>query len=303
MTQRKTAFVTGASRGIGKVVAVSLARAGFDVAITARSVQPGERREHSPTARESDTTPLPGSLSETAAQIEALGRRVLMLPADITEAASVASAATVMLERWGTPDVLVNCARHTGAGHMDRLVETPDAGLRAIMEGNFFTPVLLCRMFAPGMAARGSGVIFNFTSLSAFSDPKMAAGEGGWGLSYGASKAAAHRLAGVLAVELPGVLSFNLDPGYTWTERIEQDMAKFGFKAAGRVPPEVTGEVVAWLATHPEAAQFNGRTIFTPQFCAERNLVAGWDASQIMPIKSRIDRVGAAVLEGKSVSD
>jgi len=303
MSSQKTAFVTGASRGIGKVIAIWLAKAGFDVVVTARSVNPGELREHSPTASSSDTSPLPGSLSETVAEIRKLGREVLMLPADITDPTSVTKAATTALSQWGAPDVLVNCARHTGPGHMDKLVDTPDWGLRSIMEGNFFTPLLLCKIFAPGMLARGSGVIFNLTSMSAFSDPKTPAGDGGWGVSYGASKAAIHRLAGILAVELPGVLTFNIDPGYTWTERIEQDMAKFGFKAAGRVPPEVTGAAVAWLATEPEAVAFNGRTIFTPQFAADRKLYPGWDLSQIMPIKSRIDRVGASLLEGKAVSD
>src|SRR5688572_17373916 len=102
---RKTAFVTGASRGIGKVVAIWLAKAGFDVAITARSVEPGEQREHSPTAKASDTSPLPGSLSETRAEIEKYGREVMLLPADITDPASVAAAATTFRERWGVPDV------------------------------------------------------------------------------------------------------------------------------------------------------------------------------------------------------
>ena len=67
----KTALVTGASRGIGKACAVSLARAGFDVALAARTVTPGEVREHSVTVRRSDTRPLPGSLEETAAEVEA----------------------------------------------------------------------------------------------------------------------------------------------------------------------------------------------------------------------------------------
>ena len=58
----KVAFVTGASRGIGKVGAQYLARAGYDVAITARTVQEGEAREHSSTLAKSNMKPLPGSL-------------------------------------------------------------------------------------------------------------------------------------------------------------------------------------------------------------------------------------------------
>ena len=51
------AFVTGASRGIGKAVAIAFAEAGYDVAITARSRVEGEEREHSSTVRETDTAP------------------------------------------------------------------------------------------------------------------------------------------------------------------------------------------------------------------------------------------------------
>jgi len=299
----RTAFVTGASRGIGKVVALWLARSGFDVAITARSVAPGEEREHSPSVRRSDTSPLPGSLQETAAEIEAMGRRVLMLPADITDPASVGAAAATVLERWGPVDVLVNCARHTGAGHMDKVLDTPVSAIRTVMEGNFFTPVLLTKLFAPGMVARGSGIIINFTSMSAFSDPVKPAGDGGWGITYGATKAAVHRLAGIIALELQesGVQCFNVDPGYTWTERIEQDMAKFGFVADG-APPEVSGSVVAWLVTHPEAAAFNGRTIFAQAFCAEYDLLPNWDASHLRPIRARMDRSPVDLEDGKSVS-
>ena len=60
--KERVALVTGASRGIGKACAQYLARAGFDVAITARTVHEGERREHSSTLKKSNTKPLPGSL-------------------------------------------------------------------------------------------------------------------------------------------------------------------------------------------------------------------------------------------------
>src|SRR5580692_7552847 len=68
------AFVTGASRGIGKAVAIAFAQAGYDVAITARSQVEGEEREHSSTVRSSNTAPLPGSLAATAEAITDAGR-------------------------------------------------------------------------------------------------------------------------------------------------------------------------------------------------------------------------------------
>src|SRR5919204_884405 len=101
------ALVTGASRGIGKAIAVHLARAGYDVAILARTVNDGEAREHSSTVAGSDTSPLPGSLATTAALIRAEGRDALVVAADLLDRASLGSAATTVLERWQRVDVLV----------------------------------------------------------------------------------------------------------------------------------------------------------------------------------------------------
>ena len=79
---RQVAFVTGASRGIGKACAVHLAGAGFDVALTARTVHEGEAREHSSTVQRSDTRPLPGSLTATAAAVRATGQEVHLRAGD-----------------------------------------------------------------------------------------------------------------------------------------------------------------------------------------------------------------------------
>jgi NAD(P)-dependent dehydrogenase (short-subunit alcohol dehydrogenase family) len=294
MVAERVAFVTGASRGIGKAVAVAMAQAGFDVAITARTVEPGEQREHSSTVKQSDTTPLPGSLNETAALIEAAGRQALMAPADITDRASLGAAATLVLERWGRVDVLVNNARFIGPGHMDQLLDTPISAIENHVQGNFFAPLVLIKLLAPAMIQRGSGRIINVTSGSAVSDPLKPAGSGGWGISYGATKAALHRVAGIVAVELEshGILVFNLDPGYITTERIIQDMAKFGFNPDGE-PPEVPGAVAAWLATSDEAVRFNGQTVIAQQVCAERNLVPGWSGPKPREMGVRPDPTAA----------
>jgi NAD(P)-dependent dehydrogenase (short-subunit alcohol dehydrogenase family) len=296
-SDRKTAFVTGASRGIGKVIAVALAQGGFDVAITARTVAPGEQREHSPSVRASDTTPLPGSLTETAALIEESGRECLVVPADLLDRASLGAAASVVLERWGHVDVVVHNARFIGPGHMDTFLDSPLEAIEHHMQGNFFAPLVLNKFFIPKMIERGGGRIIDLTSASGYSDPSKAAGEGGWGISYGATKAAIHRVAGILAVELAryGVLAFNVDPGSVSTERITQDMAKFGF-GGEREPPEVVGAVVRWLATSDEAAALNGQNIFAQQFCVEKRLVPGY-AGPKTKSSGRPDLSGARLAE------
>ncbi len=108
-------------------------------------------------------------------------------------------------------------------------------------------------------------------------DPPAPAGQGGWGLGYGMSKGALHRLAGIVAVELgaPGVLAFNLSPGFVATERIAMDMGGFGFDASAGAPADVVGAVAAWLVTAPEARERNGKWIEAQQVCRGAGPAAG----------------------------
>lgn len=275
---RKKAFVTGASRGIGKAIAVKLAQAGYDVAITARTVNEGEEREHSSTVRKSDTSPLPGSLSSTADLMRAAGAQVMVLPADLLERGSLGAAATTFLERWGAPDLVVHNARFIGPGHMDMIIETPVEVLEKHVQGNALAPLLLNRFFLPPMIAAGGGTIIYITSTAGYEPPTNKVGHGGWGLSYAMSKSAGHAIAGLLDVEYrdQGIRSFNVQPGPIKTERLMQDMAGFGFNADNWSPPEVIGEVVHWLATEPEADTMLGSCIQAQEFCVERDLLPGW---------------------------
>ncbi|MWA05563.1 SDR family NAD(P)-dependent oxidoreductase [Actinomadura sp. LD22] len=286
-----TAFVTGASRGIGKAIAVHLARAGLDVALTARTVKEGERREHSSTLHRSDTSPLPGALSSTAGLVEAAGVRSLVVPADLTDRASVVAAADTVLAEWGRIDVLVNNGRYIGPGHMDHIEETPLDLLELHLQANVMSPLALIKKVLPGMLERGSGTIVNITSGAGFHDPPAKAGEGGWGLAYGFSKAALHRVAGILDLEVAdrGVRAFNVQPGFIATERMAQDMGDFGFD--GGAPPDVVGAVVAWLVNNPDAAEDamedkvsppvmrstkDGRNIEAQEVCRDLGLLPGW---------------------------
>lgn len=275
---RKVAFITGASRGIGKAMAVELARSGYDVAVTARTVQPGEAREHSSSIAASDTSPLPGSLSETAALVRDAGRDALVVPADLLDQASLGAAAATVLERWGPVDVLVHNGRYIGPGHMDRFLDTPIELLERQLQANVVAPLVLNRLLLPPMIEHGGGVVVNITSASGYADPTRPAGDGGWGMGYGISKGAFQRIAGFLAVELgsQGIRCFNVQPGLIATERIGQDMAKFGIANVG-APPEVVAKVVRWLLTQDQAAEYNGRTIEAQWFCHERGLLPGWE--------------------------
>jgi NAD(P)-dependent dehydrogenase (short-subunit alcohol dehydrogenase family) len=277
--ERKVALITGASRGIGKACALELADAGFDVAITARTVAEGESREHSSTLKASDTTPLPGSLETTAQLIEKAGAAALPVAADLLDPASLGAAVTKVLERWGRIDVVVHNGRYIGPGHMDRFLETPMEILRRHMEANVFAPLIIDQLVLPQMIARGGGTIVDITSGAAYATPAKPAGAGGWGMGYSISKGAFHRVAGMLKTELAdqGIRCFNLQPGYIVTERIQQDMAKFGFEADdGAAPATVPAKVVRWLCTSPEAEALNGETIEAQQLCHERQLLPGW---------------------------
>jgi NAD(P)-dependent dehydrogenase (short-subunit alcohol dehydrogenase family) len=275
---RQRAFVTGASRGIGKAIAIRLAQGGFDVAITARTVAEGEQREHSSTVKKSNTTPLPGSLTSTAELIREAGAQVMVHPADLLDRAALGAAAALTVERWGGIDLVVHNARFIGPGHMDLITETPVEVLEKHVQGNALAPLVLTRAFLPAMLNQGQGTIIYITSGAAYHAPPAAAGKGGWGLSYGMSKAAGHAMAGLLNVEYgdQGVRAFNVQPGAIRTERILQDMAEFGFGADFGEPGEVIGEVVHWLATSPEADAYKGKCIEGQEFCYQNNLLPSW---------------------------
>jgi NAD(P)-dependent dehydrogenase (short-subunit alcohol dehydrogenase family) len=294
----RVAFVTGASRGIGKACAVHLARAGFNVAILARTMEEGEAREHSSTVKASDTSPLPGSLTSTAALVREAGRDALMVRGDLLDRASLGAAATSVLDTWGHVDVVVHNARYIGPGHMDRFLDTPIELLEKQIDGNVIAPLVLNKLLLPAMVDQGGGTVVNITSASGYADPTRPAGDGGWGMGYGISKGAFQRIAGFLAVELSdrGVRCFNVQPGLIATERIAQDMAKFGIENAG-APADVVGAVVAWLCTSKDADAFNGQNIEAQFFCHERGLLPGWEGPRLHDNHIRYDRSGAILEE------
>src|SRR5262249_17106808 len=172
----RVAFVTGASRGIGKACAVELAKAGFDVAIMARTMEEGEAREHSSTVRASDTSPLPGSLASTAKLVRDTGRDALVVQGDLLDRASLGAAATNVLDTWGHVDVVVHNARYIGPGHMDRFLDTPIDLIEKQIDGNVIAPLVLNKLLLPAMIERGGGTIVNITPAAGYADRANTAG-------------------------------------------------------------------------------------------------------------------------------
>jgi NAD(P)-dependent dehydrogenase (short-subunit alcohol dehydrogenase family) len=160
---------------------------------------------------------------------------------------------------------------------MDRFLDTPMDLLRKQIEANVMAPLIINQLVIPYMIAQGGGTFINITSTSAYGSPINPAGKGGWGMGYGVSKGAFQRIAGMIKAEHGehGIHAYNVQPGFIATERMVQDMGKFGF--VGGVPPVVPAKVAAWLATSPDALAFSGETIEAQQFCDERDLLPGWE--------------------------
>lgn len=273
MGNERVALVTGASRGIGKATAVALARSGFDVAITARTVREGEGVDDSDTAGRS----VPGSLETTAGLIEAEGRRALQVPMDLLDHASLEAAVARVIDEWGRIDVHVNNAVHTGPGSMSRFDDTTIDMIETKLAANVVSQVVLVKAVLPHMLERGDGTIVNVTSAVAITDPPAPAGEGGWGAAYAMSKGAFHRMVGILAVEYPALRFFNVEPGYVVTERMEVNAKSLGLEGVyPGAPPTVPAAVIAWLASSPDAAELNGQTVSAQRFAKERDLHEPW---------------------------
>lgn len=270
MVQR-IAMVTGASRGIGRCGAISLAEQGFDVAVTGRTVHEGEGRD--------GDVRLPGSLEKTAVEIEERGRRALAVQMDITDRASVLSAFETVVATWGTVDVLVNNAPYSGPGANARVLDIDLDVAARTMEANYFNQLYLTQLVLPGMLAARSGTIVSLGSGSALVPPPGPAGEGGWSLAYCATKAALHQLAVIVNVEYRdrGIRAFTLEPGFTLTERARATGGFDSYKEhfAGD-PPEVAGAVIGWLASSSDADRFLGKIVHAQAACERNGLVPGW---------------------------
>ncbi len=272
----KLAIVTGATRGIGKASALSLAQAGFDLVITGRTVREGEGTATLPYDADGRQVPVPGSLETTVEAVRALGRRVLPVVMDVLDRGSMDAVVEQALANFGRIDLLLNNALYQGSGLMFGFSDFSFDQLEKSVLGNLVNQAYLARRVLPVMIGQGAGIYISLSSAAAVSPPPAPPGKGGWGFVYGAPKSGFHRIAEFIHVEhaKDGILAFNVEPGHTVTEAT---VAMFGPGSAAAFDrhasrPEVTGDVVAWLATRPEARELAGRMITAPGFFTSRGI-------------------------------
>lgn len=224
----KVCIVTGASRGLGRAIAISLAQAGADVAALARSE---------------------AAIEETAATVRETGRKGLPVVCDVGNSASVQNAVDRVLSEFGRIDVLVNNA---GGGDMRPLVETDEAEWLRIIDLNVNSTYRMCKAVAPQMIRQGSGRVINMSSTYGLIGVKNV-------VAYCASKGAIIQMTRALAAEWAEYkITVNaLAPGYIYTERTSRvfDNPDLSERFTSQIPigrvgrAEELGPLVTYLAS------------------------------------------------------
>ena len=241
----KCALVTGGSQGIGRAIALELAREGCHMAICAR-------REE--------------ALQKTVCEIEAVGVEALGLVVDVLQPEQVAAAVDGLLDRWGGVDILVNNV----GGEPDwrpLFEEAPDSIWLEVFEKNLMAAVRFTRGLVPEMEKRGWGRVVSVASLQGR--------EGGGRPWYNLSKSAEISLMKTLGMDremAQAGITFNsiapgavLSPGNGWDRFRVEDPEGFIRKASQRPQgrlgtPEEIAHVVAFICSE-KASLLNGACI------------------------------------------
>ncbi len=236
----KVALVTGASRGIGRAIALRMAEAGARVVVSSRRQDACER---------------------VAREIEDQGGDALAVACDVAVTADLAMLADRAEGRFGQVDVLVLNA--AVVSHFGPLAKLDDAALDRMLTANVRSQVALCRRLVPPMAERGGGAVVTIGSTSGLVGERLLGG-------YSLTKAADMQLVRNLAVEFGrrGVRANAIAPGLVRTDmtkaiwsdptRLE---AVLGTTALGRAAePDDIAAAAVFLAS-PAAACITGQTL------------------------------------------
>lgn len=213
----KTALVTGASRGIGRAIALRLAALGSRILLVARDA---------------------AALTEVQQEIAAQGGAAEIHSCDLASSSAI-EAMGKSLAAAGGCDILVNCA---GIGRIGKpLHDLPVEDFDAVYATNVRAPYLLIRAVVPGMIARGAGDVVNISSL---------AGQGTLanGAAYAASKSALNALTYSSAEELR---SHNIRVTVVAPGSVNTGFGRSGKDTGKMLQPEDVAEVVATLLTQP----------------------------------------------------
>lgn len=257
----KVALVSGASRGVGRGIALGLGEAGATVYVTGRTVSEDDMPEN-----------LPGTVDQTAAAVSELGGQGIPVPCDHRHDDQVEALFERVRREQGRLDVLVN---NVWAGY-ENMVEDGNytweqpfweqplwrwegmfrAGVRAHFTAS--------RLAAPLMIAQRSGLIVN---TSYFAGQKYIGN-----LIYGLAKCATDRLAIDMAHELRpyNVAALSLYPGLVRTERVMR-AAEF-FDLSNSESPRFLGRVVAALVTDPRLLEKSGQILVAAALAQEYEL-------------------------------
>jgi 3-oxoacyl-[acyl-carrier protein] reductase len=275
VTQRRVALVTGATGGIGPVIARRLAADGFLLALTGRRAE-ALAEVVGQLARESADGEASGSRGGAGGQpgapttargeprVGLMGESPYAAAADLTSRDAVARLVGGVIERFGRLDVVVNAAGGWSGSRIGPFVEKSEAELRAELENNLMSTVLVCHVALPIMMEQRYGRIVNVSSIAGV------IGLRGHSV-YAAAKAGQGGLARVLAVEVGeyGITVNCVAPGAVGTPRVQQSLA------AGRpalmemiqltpnrrvAAPEEVADAVAFLASE-RAGHINGQTL------------------------------------------
>jgi citronellol/citronellal dehydrogenase len=222
--ENKVAVITGASRGIGRALALAFARAGADVVLASKSLDPDPR--------------LPGTLLEVKAEVEALGRRALAVKTDVRSERDIDAMAKEAIAVFGGVDVLVNNA---GALYWHTIARTPATRFDLVNQVNARASFLCARAFLPSMVARGAGAVINMS-------PPIVRGAMAGHVAYMMSKFGMTLLAEGIAAEHgnQGVRAFALWPA-TMIESLATIAHGLGTRDMWRTPDVVVDAAMALL--------------------------------------------------------